>query len=83
MLKYLLVLAVVVLVLWAVRRASLPPPPPKPKAPPPPAEPPTQLEAMVRCSHCGLHLPRGEALAGLDGELYCSPAHRDAGPWRA
>ena len=77
--KFLLVLAVVVLVLWAVRRSSLPPPPP-----PPPRRPegPKQLEAMVRCSHCGLHLPRGEALAGPDGHLYCSPAHRAAGPRR-
>lgn len=80
MLKYLLVLAVVVLVLWAVRRAALPPPPPRPPRPP---EPPAQLEAMVRCSHCGLHLPRSDAVAGPDGELYCSPAHRAAGPRRA
>jgi uncharacterized protein len=35
-------------------------------------------EEMVRCAHCGLHRPRGEALAGPDGDsaLYCSEAHR-------
>jgi uncharacterized protein len=72
--KYLLLIAVVALVLWAMRRASLPPP-----APPRRREQP-RLEAMVRCSHCGLHLPRSEALPGSDGQLYCSAAHRDAGP---
>jgi uncharacterized protein len=76
--KYLLVLAVIVLVLWAMRRASLPPPPPPP--PPPQRPDPPQLEAMVRCSHCGLHLPSSEAVMGLDGQPYCCPMHRAAGP---
>ncbi|NML15178.1 PP0621 family protein [Azohydromonas caseinilytica] len=74
--KYLLLIAVVVLVLWAMRRASLPPPPP-----PPPRRPePPQLEPMVRCSHCGVHLPRSEALMNPDGHAYCCAAHRSAGP---
>ena len=30
---------------------------------------------MVRCAHCGLFLPRGEALAA-DGRFYCGGAHR-------
>ncbi len=77
--KYLLLLAVIVLVLWAMRRASLPPPPPPPPPPPRPPVPP-QLEAMVRCSHCGLHLPSSEAVLGLDGQPYCCPMHRAAGP---
>jgi uncharacterized protein len=78
--KYLLLLAVIALVLWAMRRASLPPPP----APPPPRPPePPQLEAMVRCSHCGLHLPSSEAVLGLDGQPYCCPMHRAAGPRKA
>jgi uncharacterized protein len=34
---------------------------------------------MVRCAHCGVHLPREEALA--DGRLwYCSQAHLTQGP---
>ena len=33
---------------------------------------------MVRCAHCGLFLPRPEALAG-GGDWYCSEAHRQAG----
>ena len=37
-------------------------------------------EAMVRCAHCGVHLPRSDALPAPDGALYCSAAHRLAGP---
>ncbi len=32
---------------------------------------------MVRCQHCGLHLPHEEALPGAGG-LFCGPAHRTA-----
>jgi len=36
-----------------------------------------QAEDMVRCAHCGVHLPVQECvLAG--GEYYCSEAHRRA-----
>ena len=40
-------------------------------------KPDTVLPAqdMVRCAHCGIHLPRSEALS--DGaDLYCSDSHR-------
>lgn len=44
-----------------------------------PPSPPAQAEGMVACAHCGVHLPRSEALHV--GELaYCSSAHREAGP---
>jgi uncharacterized protein len=36
-------------------------------------------EPMVSCAHCGVHLPRGDALAAR-GLHYCSAAHRDAPP---
>lgn len=29
---------------------------------------------MVRCAHCGVHLPRDRALS-LDQQWYCSKAH--------
>ena len=36
-----------------------------------------QAEDMVRCAHCGVHLPKHESiLAG--GKFYCSEAHRRA-----
>jgi uncharacterized protein len=34
---------------------------------------------MVRCAHCGIHIPKNEALQ-RDGRDYCSEEHRDAGP---
>lgn len=32
-------------------------------------------QPMIRCAHCGVHLPRASAVAGRKG-LYCSDAHR-------
>lgn len=32
-------------------------------------------QPMVRCAHCGVHLPRDGAVAGHAG-LYCSVEHR-------
>lgn len=32
-------------------------------------------EPMIRCAHCGLNVPRSEALADA-GRWYCSEAHR-------
>lgn len=34
---------------------------------------------MVKCAHCGMHIPADEALHS-EGRDYCSPEHRDAGP---
>lgn len=34
---------------------------------------------MVKCAHCGIHIPQDEALK-RDEHDYCSPEHRDAGP---
>jgi uncharacterized protein len=36
---------------------------------------------LVRCAHCGLHLPRAEA-HGAGGRLYCSEEHARLGPER-
>jgi uncharacterized protein len=77
--KYLLVLAVVVVAIWLWRKArreelqsgTPPPPPPAPGAIAPP-------QAMLRCAHCGLHLPAADAVRGADGAVYCSAAHRQA-----
>lgn len=73
--KYLIVLVVIVLVGWlALRGRSRPvrrtPGTPSHGAP----------QAMVRCRHCGVHLPRGDAVEALGGDAYCSEAHRLAGP---
>lgn len=33
-------------------------------------------QEMVSCPVCSVHLPRGDAVAGADGRLYCSQEHR-------
>jgi uncharacterized protein len=71
--KYLIVIAVVLLVLWSVRgnrrsggtvevqakldNAALP-------------------QDMVQCPVCSVHLPRSDALTGPGGQLYCCAEHR-------
>jgi uncharacterized protein len=35
-------------------------------------------EQMVRCAHCGIHLPRSEATL-LGGHTWCSPEHARLG----
>jgi uncharacterized protein len=43
------------------------------------AAPKTQpAEQMVRCAHCGIHLPRSEALL-LGGHTWCSQDHARLG----
>jgi uncharacterized protein len=34
---------------------------------------------LVRCAHCGIHLPRSEAQAA-GGRLYCGAEHARLGP---
>jgi len=41
-----------------------------------PAAAPPLPQDMVRCPVCSVHLPRGDALAASDGQLYCSAEHR-------
>ncbi|MDP4302303.1 PP0621 family protein [Leptothrix discophora] len=45
-----------------------------------PGAKPAETGRMVRCAHCGLHLPESEAVRGADARDYCSPAHLSAGP---
>ncbi|HEY5993267.1 MAG TPA: PP0621 family protein [Gallionellaceae bacterium] len=41
------------------------------------AEPPARAEDMVRCVHCGVHLPRSESIMA-GGKFFCSEEHRRA-----
>lgn len=41
--------------------------------------PPQAVQAMVRCAHCGVHLPQTDAVEHA-GRAYCSMLHRLAGP---
>jgi uncharacterized protein len=51
----------------------------KPKQAPrrgaPPIKPP---ESMVRCAHCGIHMPRSEAVL-MKGQTWCSEDHAKLG----
>lgn len=37
--------------------------------------PPESIEDMVRCTHCGVHLPKSESIASED-MFFCSDEHR-------
>ena len=74
----LLALAVLVLV-WLVRRALGAR---HGDAAPRDAQAGAQGGALVRCAHCGVHLPRAEARVA-DGRDYCSEEHARLGPRRA
>lgn len=77
MMKYLLVIGVVLLLIGLVRaRRRVDSKPARPAAAPSKPAP----EEMVICLHCGVHLPRREALVDGASGLYCSEAHRLAGP---
>lgn len=68
--KYLVLLIVVFVAIWwlrgGLRRSA------KAEAPPPQA---TGPQPMVTCAHCGVHLPKREAVLG-SGADFCSEAHR-------
>lgn len=70
--KFLLFLAIVLLVVWLWRSGRRDEQRSDQAAPP---EPPPGPQEMVRCAHCGVHLPHGDAVVGRIG-LYCSPEHR-------
>ena len=70
--KYLVLILIVLAVLWIARASSRRDRPPAQK---PSAEPSREL--MLSCAHCGLHLPRDEALPGRGG-VFCGELHRAA-----
>jgi uncharacterized protein len=68
--KYVLLIAVVLLVLWLLKPRRRVEPPAQRKAVP-------GTEPMVVCAHCGVHLPSSDALPGRGG-VFCGEAHRQA-----
>jgi uncharacterized protein len=68
--KILLFLVVVFVLLWLLRGATSRR---RGGAAPPPQAP----QEMIACAHCGVHLPRDEALPGRGG-VFCGDAHRAA-----
>ncbi len=79
--KILIILVALVLLVWLLlgssrRRAKGPR---RPAAGESPSRPTAAVEGMVACVHCGVHLPSSQALT-VRGQVFCSAAHRDAGP---
>ena len=72
--KFVLFAFAVLVLLWLLRggaRRVRPPSPPRGGAD---ASAP---QAMLSCAHCGIHMPRDEALPGRGG-VFCGEAHRAA-----
>ncbi|WP_339451796.1 PP0621 family protein [Pseudomonas sp. EA_5y_Pfl2_R50] len=72
MLRLLFWIAVIFAAVWLWRKF---------KAPSASTRPPREQDAapMVRCAHCGVHLPRDRALS-VQQQWYCSQAHLEQGP---
>ncbi|MGH8808426.1 MAG: PP0621 family protein [Noviherbaspirillum sp.] len=34
------------------------------------------VEPMLQCAHCGLHIPASESIVTPSGAVFCSEAHR-------
>lgn len=79
--KYLLLLLVVGVVLFMMfgrgRKSSADA---ASEARRPAARRPNETATMLACAHCGVHLPREEAVLDAAGRPYCGDAHRIAGP---
>jgi uncharacterized protein len=73
--RMLIWLLLVGLVWWTWRTRNRPPAQPKRSA----APPPTAALRMVRCAHCGVHLPAQDSVEDAQGQVYCSSAHRALG----
>jgi uncharacterized protein len=70
--KFLLVLAVILAVLWLLRSNRRSDPADRGAG----RQPPAQQQEMVQCPICRVHLPRADALPGPNGQLYCCAEHR-------
>lgn len=81
--KLLFWIIVIVGVLFAMRllarhAAKEKAPAPTPTAPPAAGRKHDTVPHMARCAHCGIHLPRAEALL-LKGNTWCSEEHARLG----
>jgi uncharacterized protein len=74
MIRLIMWVALIAAAVWFIRRLLNPP------AKRPRAAPRESVAApMVRCAHCGVHLPQDHAL-GQGQQWFCSEAHRLEGP---
>jgi uncharacterized protein len=73
--RFIVLIALVVLAVWLIRRALR-----GPAGKMDVGKTATQANGgeLVRCAHCGVHLPRAEARQAA-GALYCSEEHARLG----
>jgi uncharacterized protein len=69
--RLIVLIVLVVLAVWLIRRALRGPGSEK-------TTPQVKETDLVRCAHCGVHLPRSEARQA-EGLLYCSEEHARLG----
>lgn len=69
--KYLLVLAVVLIGVWLWRSGRLA----DQQRKAPPSKPAAEPQDMVRCQLCSVHFPKADSVPGKLG-AYCSVEHR-------
>lgn len=69
--KYLIVIAIVFAGIWLWRANR---PARREETPGPRTQ--AQLQDMVSCAVCDLHVPRADATPGRKGALYCGIEHR-------
>jgi len=72
--KYLLIAVIVLLVVWLWRSGRGGKGDDAPAKAPAPEQQPHE---MVCCAHCGVHLPRSDAVQGRR-DLYCSLEHQQS-----
>jgi len=73
--KLIVLIALVVAVVWLLKRAMAGPPPPA-RNPGPDGTPQGEL---VTCAHCGVNLPKSEARHS-GGQMFCGEEHARLGP---
>jgi uncharacterized protein len=71
--KYLLLLAIVLAVIWFLRNHRRGD---EPRQDPPRQDKLGEPQDMVRCQVCSVHLPRTDALPGPGERYYCCADHR-------
>ena len=71
--RILIIMAVVGLGLWLLRKAM------GSRTPPPTAPGSADRAKLIACAHCGARLPATEAV-WKEGQSYCSMTHRNLGP---
>ena len=72
MTKYLLLIALIVIVVWMWRKARAT------RSGEPGVAVPRAAERMVKCAYCGVNQPVSESTLA-DGRYYCCTAHRHDG----